>query len=212
MRQPSAYSRRGLSVFSRRGFFISAAFVGNAGFDPLQLANSDTLVPLRHAELKFGRLAMLSAVGWPASEVLHPKLVELMSRSLDGTFHGLEVKSLLSSGLAPSLLNGGIFQPEIQPALGFFLTIGAMCEIEDIKKRARLGLQMHEWTADSVAGDNAWDPLSLSSNLPVTERFELQQAEMLNGRLAMLAVVSYCAIEAGLQVPIFGFTPGLLSW
>jgi hypothetical protein len=36
----------------------------------------------------------------------------------------------------------------------------------------------------------------------VTDRFELQEAEMLNGRLAMLAVASYVAQEQLTSVPV----------
>ena len=49
----------GESLFSGRGFFIRAAAVGNAGFDPLQIAGSpDKLVALRHAEVRHGWLPL----------------------------------------------------------------------------------------------------------------------------------------------------------
>ena len=44
--QPSTYSRAvgrsSHSLFSGRGFFISAAFVGNLGWDPLGLATAES--------------------------------------------------------------------------------------------------------------------------------------------------------------------------
>merc|ERR1719224_137477 len=64
---------------------------GDAGFDPLQLADSpDKLAWYREAEIKHTRLAMLAAFGWPVSEI---------------TNFG---KLLTSDGRAPSLLNGGL--------------------------------------------------------------------------------------------------------
>ena len=36
----------------------------------------------------------------------------------------------------------------------------------------------------------------------MTERFELQQAEMVNGRLAMLALVAYTIFESTTHTPI----------
>merc|ERR1712032_661908 len=72
--QPSTFSRRPSHSLFGRGFFVSAAFIGNSGFDPLQLATAENLVSLRSAELKHGRLAMLAALGWPAQEYFHPFL------------------------------------------------------------------------------------------------------------------------------------------
>ena len=47
-----------------------ATTVGDCGFDPLGLARSPAILDYyRDAELKHSRLAMLAAVGWPASEL-----------------------------------------------------------------------------------------------------------------------------------------------
>jgi len=183
------YSQRGSArLFSGRGFFISAAFIGNQGFDPLGLATAETLVPLRHAELKHGRLAMLAAVGWPAQELLHPVFVEALK--------SFSVHDTLADGLAPTVLNGALNQPECAPALAAGIVVGSSADLFEIGQRSRKGLPFNEWALDSVAGDVSFDPLRISAKMPVTERFELQEAEMLNGRLAMLVVVAYCLIEA----------------
>merc|ERR1712127_929958 len=53
---------------------------------------------LRESEVKHGRLAMLAAVGWPASEALHPFLSEASG-----------LPNLLNdAGEAPSVLTGGL--------------------------------------------------------------------------------------------------------
>jgi len=190
--QQTPQTRRGLSIFSSRGFFIGAAFVGNDGFDPLQIATADNLVPLRHAEIKHGRLAMLAALGIPVQEAMHPMFVEAFKAK----------HLLLEDGRSPSLLTGGLEQPEVLPALVLMAAIGAAFELKEVSMRTAQGLGINEWSKASVAGDVSFDPLGLSSNMPVTDRFELQQAEMLNGRLAMLMVMAYMAIEMAVGVPV----------
>ena len=186
-----AVSRRSL-LFSKKGFFISASFVGNDGVDPLNLSGSPLLVPLRHAEVKHGRLAMLAAIGWPAAEYLHP----LMSRALS-------LPSCLSAnGCAPNIFNGGIAQPEVSNSLLAVLIVGAIFEAQELQLRLAQGLKLNEWANDSVAGELFFDPLNLATAKPVTERFELQQAEIINGRLAMLALAAYAVIETGFQRPL----------
>ena len=100
------------------------------------------------------------------------------------------------------MLNGGLEQPEVAPAIAFGFSVMMMAEFQDIRNRAAEGLKFNEWAADSVAGDLDFDPLGIAVGKPATERFELQEAEMLNGRLAMLAVVGYVVSEAFLRVPV----------
>ena len=158
---------------SERGFFIRASAVGNAGFDPLGLANSDTLPALRHAELKHGRLAMMATLGLIVQEAIHPIL-----SSWTGT------TNVLTDGLAPTFINGGLNKPECAPAIAFGAGVMMVSEMRDIRARQSLGLSFNEWKPDTVAGDIGFDPLGFTRNMPATERFELQEAEMLNGRLA----------------------------
>ena len=197
---PGAYSGRGSTVFSGRGFFVSAAFVGNAGWDPLNLASEANLVALRNAEVKHGRLAMLAAVGWPAQELIHPLLVDAL--------RGLKPHDVLrAGGLSPSLFAGGLEQPEVAPALAFTLVVGSLFEIREIQLRTAKGLAINEWAPDSVAGDVSFDPMKIATDLTVTDRFELQQAEIINGRLAMLMCLAYAAVEGLLGVPVVSLAP-----
>ena len=79
---------------------------GNADFDPLRLGSASPalLKYYREAELKHGRLAMLAAVGWPASELWDQKLADTFG-----------VGTALTAKLeAPSVLNGGL--DRISPA------------------------------------------------------------------------------------------------
>jgi len=106
-------------LFSGRGFFIRAAAVGNAGFDPLGIASSDRLVPLRHAEVKHGRLAMLAVLAIPAQESFHPLLAKLTG-----------CRNMLSYGLSPSVLNGGLDKPELGGAFAIGAFLMAVVEFQ----------------------------------------------------------------------------------
>merc|ERR1740127_240174 len=85
--------------------------VGDFGFDPLNLGTDENFAYMREAEIKHGRLAMLAAVAWPLQEILNPILTDV-----------LQVKDVLaaSNGASPSLLNGGLFQLEVLPAVLLF--------------------------------------------------------------------------------------------
>jgi len=181
------------SLFSGRGFFIRASAVGNSGFDPLQIAESpEKLVALRHAEVRHGRLAMLAASAIIAQEMLHPFLAKILG-----------AKVVLSErGLTPSIFNGGLEHPATALAIAFGTGVMMAVEVEDVKKRAEAGLSFNEWAADSVAGDMQFDPFRFAVDLPATERYELQEAEMLNGRLAMVAVLAFVAYEAMMAEPV----------
>lgn len=159
------------------------------------------LVPMRHAELKHGRLAMLAAIGWPVAELVHPKLVA-----------ALHMPNLLEGGCVPTLFNHGLEAQPLTPAMFGLLFVGAIFESRDVKFRTTQGLRINEYALDSVAGDVRFDPLNVATNLPVTDRFELQQAEIINGRLAMLALAAYVAIEAGpMHVPAVCFSLDVLQ-
>lgn len=166
--------------------------MGNDGFDPLGIATPEMIVPLRHAEVKHGRIAMLAAAGWPVQEWLHPKIAAALHST----------NCLLPNGCSPSLFRGGLEQPELQPVFVFMLALGAVFETKDVLTRAQAGLKANEWAPNSVAGDVSFDPLGLASDLPVTDRFELQQAEMINGRLAMLTLASYAIVESCMGKPV----------
>ena len=53
-----------------------------------------------------------------------------------------------------------------------------------------------------IPGDLGFDPLNIARNLPATEKYELQEAEMLNGRVAMLALTFYAAWEVTTGTPV----------
>ena len=171
-------------------------------FDPLGLADEAMLVPAREAELKHGRLAMLAAIAVPIQEMLHPALVEA------GSIAGAPVHSVLIDGKSPSLFNGGLAQPEVFPALLGALVLGAILEIKDLKEK-------RAWGIDAVIGFMLGDDLRprqpgsvlLVGNddyvrLPVQTKLRIMEAELLNGRLAMMAIAAYVVEEDVFQMPV----------
>lgn len=78
---------------------LDGSMAGDAGFDPLQLADNPVLLEnYREAEIRHCRIAMLGAAGWPLSE--------LFDRSLANTFNLQPVVD--ANDRAPSILNGGL--------------------------------------------------------------------------------------------------------
>lgn len=183
---------------------FAASSVGNYGWDPLNLGTATSLVPFREAEIKHGRLAMLAAVAWPLQEILHPILV-------DALYSGAKVDApdmlMESAGASPSLLNGGLDQPEIVVALAFALLMGSLIEQRDLSRRSPLG--MWYYSNERYPGNLGFDPLNLYKPLPEQQRLALHETELLNGRVAMLAIVSYVAVEKFSGMPIVRATPDL---
>jgi len=169
---------------------------GDAGFDPLGLCQTERqFIQYRQAELKHCRLAMLAAAGWPLSELWHPLLAEKF-----GFVNGLR------DGLAPTLVNGGI-GGDSPPWVGVFLVL-------TLEVAAVVDCLLPD---EAAPGDYGWDPLGVKlwsppdffrGKLPKTRSWMLE-AEIKNGRLAMLAVTAYALEEFITKVPVVKETPYL---
>ena len=185
--------------------------IGNYGFDPLGLGSEETFVPFREAEIKHGRLAMLAAVGWPLQEIVHPFIVDNLRAS--NALAPFFVRDVLAetAGKAPSLLNGGLEQIEVAPSLGFAVFLSSVLELQDLKAREAKGLKFNEFDKSRVPGDLSFDPLNIYSSLPYEEQVDFMEKELMNGRLAMLAVTAYAAIEFFFDMPVVRFTPDLFE-
>lgn len=181
--------------------------LGENVFDPLGLGTEETFVPFRQAEIKHGRLAMLAAVAWPMQEILHPILVDL----LRGT--GTNAKDIMAetAGKSPSLLNGGLTQLEIAPTLMLAVYAASVLELKDIEARKADGLAFNEYDKAKLPGDLSFDPLRITRNLSQPEKVEFLEKELLNGRLAMVAVLAYVLEETVFQMPVVRFTPELFE-
>ena len=167
----------------------------HADFDPLRLGSASPalLKYYREAELKHGRLAMLAAIGWPASE--------LWDKALADTF-GIDA-ALTSKLEAPSVLNGGL--DRISPAFwGAALGFGAAIELYGLK------LRLEDRAEPLEPGNLQFDPLGM---YPVerARRKRMDEAEVKHGRIAMLAVVGYAAEEYLLGTPVAVHSSGFFE-
>jgi len=157
----------------------------------------------REAEIKHGRLAMLAAVAWPLQEILNPIITD-----------ALQLKDVLaaSNGASPSLLNGGLFQLEVLPALLLFVYGCSQLERSDLDVRTQTELKWNEYANGSgyfgrTPGDFRFDPLNFYKPLSFKDKVAVQERELVNGRVAMLAVASYVASEFVTQMPVVSATP-----
>jgi len=139
---------------------------GDAGFDPLGLAGADakTFVTLYESELKHGRIAMLAGVGFAASELLHPRLAATLG-----------LPNLMGEGgCAPTLLNGGLFNPLLASSLALIFGTMSLVDITGPRK-------------SDIPGYYGFDPLKLGDQCIRAEW--MAEAEIKHSRVAMLAVV-----------------------
>ncbi len=181
----------------------STGLPGDVGFDPMGLANFDLSVDsatdkmrsaalvmrdYRDAELKHGRLAMLAAVAWPLQEKLNPLFA--------AKFH-LPNLVYETGGLSPSVLNGGLEQAWVASSVVVFGVLMSLVEKQGLRIKEKQGDQ---W----VPGD--YGTLRIAE--PGTEQFfSLAEGEMWNGRIAMLAVLTYVVQEAVTKIPTSATIP-----
>ena len=143
----------------------------------------------RDAELKHGRFAMLAAVAWPLQEKLNPVLA--------AKFH---IPNLVAEtgGLSPSVLNGGLEQGPIPSAVATFFILASLIEAQGLRVK-------------KAQGDEAWMPGDYDT-LRIAERgteqfFSLQEGEIWNGRIAMIAILAYVVQEAATGYPTINTIP-----
>lgn len=177
--------------FLKRPEMLDGSLPGDRGFDPFNLAYDEKMLNFqRTAEVKHARLAMLAAVGWP--------IAELLDRTLASQW-GL--KPLLVDGRVPSVLNGGLAST---PFAFWAATLGVAAAIETY------GLLKEQSATEAGAmltpGDLGFDPFGLTAKTPEGRKYELE-AELFNGRLAMLAITGFALQEWWTKVSVVNETP-----
>jgi len=169
---------------------------GDAGFDPLGLAtDAESLIRYRDAELKHARLAMLAAVGWPLGELFQPDLA--------AQWHAPSLV-FAQGGENPSVLNGGLQNVPVvfwagALAVAVAAELAGLQAANDGKAPGDLGLR---------AGQKALAAALGGSEAAVAD------AELANGRVAMLAIVAYvlqefAATSSGIPEPVVSLSYGL---
>ena len=191
----------------------SGSLAGDFGFDPMNMSDKDyigrmqryisNLIPsgydeeesvdesrpsalilrdYREAEIRHGRLAMLAAFLWPLQEMLD--------------------QLLLDEDQFGSLLYGGITLPYIPL---FMTAIMLLLGYLDVYSRAIK--DMEDLGEAFLPGDCFWDPLSILAGAPDSMKRNMQERELFNGRMAMLAFALYIWEEAITGKPLISI-PG----
>lgn len=156
--------------FLARPYHLDGSMAGDRGFDPFNLAsNPTTLLKYRNSELKHARLAMLAAVGWPLAELFHTNLAEAWNLPVALNLHDR----------VPSVLNGGL--GNISPI--FWVTAVVAAALIEAFSGA---------VGEIQTADLGFDPLQISRQ--GRERY-LEESELFNGRLAMLAITGFAIQE-----------------
>lgn len=178
--------------FLKRPAMLDGSLPGDRGFDPLNFAaDADALQWYRSAEIKHARLAMLAAVGWPMAELFDKKLA-----------YAFDLKSLLVyQDRVPSVLNGGLSKT---PAAYWAAVLGVAFAIESFGLlRERSASQQG---INYTPGDLGFDPLGLATKEPEAQKYKLE-AELFNGRLAMLGITGFAIQEWWTQNSVINETP-----
>jgi len=163
-------------------------------FDPLGLSTNlpeGKLLFYREVELKHGRLCMLAALGFLVGEQWHP----LFGGDIDvPSYIAFQESPLEKFWIAVA---AAIAIPEIQ-------SIKTFVPLNDQRKGAEPYKDADTWTirSDRISGDLGFDPLNLKPEDPAAF-LELQNKELLNGRLAMISVAGMIAQELVTKQKLF---------
>lgn len=166
---------------------------GDRGFDPFNFSpDANALQWQRTAEIKHARLAMLAAAGWPLAELMHKKLAFVF-----------DLKPLLVfQDRVPSVLNGGL---DRTPLAYWAAALGVAFAIESFGMLKEMNAE--KAGANYTPGDLGFDPLGLAAGKTYEDRMYMAEAELFNGRLAMLAVTSFAMQEWWTQNSVINETP-----
>lgn len=174
--------------FLKRPEHLDGSLPGDRGFDPFNFASGDasTLQWYRDSELRHSRIAMLAAVGWPLAELFH--------KGLAGNF-GLPSMLTQSGDKVPSILNGGL---DMTSPLFWVGVLSATAALEFLSTQKQ--------NAGKDALDFGFDPLGLGGKTE-KQQFFMKEAEIFNGRLAMLAISGFAIQEALTNMAVINQTP-----
>jgi len=171
--------------FLKRPANLDGRLPGDRGFDPLNFSsNMNSLNWYRESELKHGRLAMLATVGWVISELTH--------NSIASTFGFDSIVG--SNDQVPSVLNGGL--DKVNPL--FWLEVVCVAAVLEF-----LAIEKGD---NREPGNFSFDPFQLSGK-SMEEKIYVQESEIFNGRLAMLAITGFAIQEYTTHDAVIHQTP-----
>lgn len=131
----------------------------------------------REAEIRHGRLAMLAAILWPLQEIID----RLFMPNLFGE---------------TTLIYGGVTLPFVPL---FMVLVMLLLGYLDIYAAS---IKENDAGDAFLPGECFWDPLSILEGAPDWMKRNMQQRELNNGRMAMLAVLSYIIQEGFFHHPL----------
>eukprot|EP00581_Thalassiosira_minuscula_P009303 CAMPEP_0183703202 /NCGR_PEP_ID=MMETSP0737-20130205/1032_1 /TAXON_ID=385413 /ORGANISM="Thalassiosira miniscula, Strain CCMP1093" /LENGTH=296 /DNA_ID=CAMNT_0025929919 /DNA_START=495 /DNA_END=1385 /DNA_ORIENTATION=- len=177
--------------FIPRPALLDGTLPGDRGFDPFNFASdASALQWQRKAEIKHARIAMLAAAGWPMAELLHKNIAS-----------AFDLPTLLATGdRVPSILNDGLSHAS-NPA--FWIIAIAVVAAVEIRESVE-----ENYSVKLNPADVGFDPFNLLGGKTEEERHYMEEAELFNGRLGMLAITGFAIQEWFLnsavvdQVPI----------
>merc|ERR1712087_675810 len=161
------------------GFFDPAGFCSEDGASNDKVSEGKVRF-YREVELKHGRVAMLAALGFPIAEQFHP------------LFGGkVDVPSFSAFQQTPL--------QTFWPAVVFLIAVVEVYSVISFvnpASRLETGEPAQPWTirSDHEPGDLGFDPLGLKPTDP-TELLAMQNKELNNGRLAMIAIAGMIVQE-----------------
>ena len=186
---------------------------GDYGFDPLNLATKDYILQIqtyllrllpggdeeephvgtgspeearptalilrdyREAEIRHSRLAMLAAVFWPLQEMLD--------------------RLILDEDQFGPILYGPVTLPYFPLLMTLIMMLLGYLDIyaKAIKDRDEIGDAF-------LPGDCFWDPLRILEGAPARMKRNMQERELFNGRVAMLAIAAFIFEEGTTHLPL----------
>ena len=142
---------------------------------------------------------MLAAIGWPSSEIFHNNLMKLFNLPFQ----------MGSNGMAPTVLNGELLHGPNSIALGLFFLIISGLEYLAFNYRRQLKDSLKNKKRRLEPGDFGFDPLNLyefKGSSPKAKK-HMRLMEVNNGRIAMIAILSYTITEFITNEPVTRVTP-----
>jgi Chlorophyll A-B binding protein len=175
---------RSLSLpFLKRPAMLDGSLPGDRGFDPFNFSSdASALQWYRDSEVRHARIAMLAAVGWPLAELFHKNIA---------SDFGLE-SALTEAGKVPSILNGGL---TLTSPLFWVAAISVTAALEFWSTKNQ-----------NSTGNYGFDPLGLGGKTD-KQKFFMSEAEIFNGRLAMLAITGFALQEFFTNTAVINQTP-----